>query len=125
MQYHIQPLVKRLGITQRVSWQTFRSTFTSLLTANNENVKVVQELLRHASSKITIDVYAQARMQDKRSAQLRIVKGLRKPDKNRGKAKKGAPWGFAGRAPPGRQEERMTMVVTEVVTAERKNYVTI
>jgi integrase len=53
MQYHIQPLVKRLGIAKRVSWQTFRSTFTSLLTANKENVKVVQELLRHASSKIT------------------------------------------------------------------------
>ena len=78
MQYHIQPLVKRLGITKRVSWQTFRSTFTTLLTANKENVKVVQELLRHASSKITMDVYAQAQMQDKRRAQLRIAKGLRK-----------------------------------------------
>ncbi len=80
MQYHIQPLVKRLGIAKRVSWKTFRSTFTSLLTANDENVKVVQELLRHASSKTTMDVYAQARMQDKRRAQLRIVKGLRKPE---------------------------------------------
>jgi integrase len=79
MQYHIQPLVKRLGIKKRVSWKTFRSTFTSLLTANGENVKVVQELLRQASSKITMDTYAQARMQDKRKAQLRIVKRLRKP----------------------------------------------
>ncbi len=81
MQYHIQPLVKRLGIKRRVSWHTFRHTFTSLLTANNENVKVVQELLRHASSKTTLDVYAQARMQDKRRAQQRIVKGLRTPEK--------------------------------------------
>jgi len=80
MQYHIQPLVKRLGIDKRVSWKTFRSTFTSLLTANKENVKVVQELLRHASSKITMDIYAQAEMKDKRRAQLRIVKGLRKPE---------------------------------------------
>ena len=83
MQYHIQPIVKRLGITKHVSWHTFRSTFTSLLTANNENVKVVQELLRHASSKITMDVYAQARMEDKRRAQLRIVKGLRKQPKEK------------------------------------------
>ena len=75
-----QPLVKRLGIDKRVSWKTFRSTFTSLLTANKENVKVVQELLRHASSKITMDIYAQAGMKDKRRAQLRIVKGLRKPE---------------------------------------------
>lgn len=79
MQYHIQPLVKRLGITKQVSWHTFRHTFTSLLTANKEDVKVVQELLRHASSKITMDVYAQAEMKEKRSAQLRIVKKLRAP----------------------------------------------
>ena len=70
-------LVKRLGIEKRASWQTFRSTFTTLLTANEENVKVVQELLRHASSKTTMDVYAQARTEDKRRAQLRLVKGLR------------------------------------------------
>ncbi len=92
MQYHIQPLVKRLGIDKRVSWKTFRSTFTSLLTANKENVKVVQELLRHSSSKITMDIYAQAEMKDKRRAQLRIVKGLRKPDtaKKRGARGEGA-----------------------------------
>jgi len=79
MQYHIQPLVKRLGINKRVSWHTFRRTFTSLLTAKGENVKVVQELLRQASSKITMDTYAQANMKDKRKAQLRIVKQLRSP----------------------------------------------
>lgn len=79
MQYHIQPLVKRLGIAKAVSWHTFRRSFTTLLTANNENVKVVQELLRHGSSKITMDIYAQARMEDKRRAQWRIVKGLRNP----------------------------------------------
>ncbi len=79
MQYHIQPLVKRLEINKRVSWHTFRRTFTSLLTANNENVKVVQELLRHGSSKITMDTYAQAQMEDKRRAQSRIAKRLHEP----------------------------------------------
>jgi integrase len=78
--HHIQPLVKRLGIDKRVSWHTFRHTFSSLLTAHGENVKVVQELLRHASSKIALDTYAQAQMKDKRRAQLRIAKGLRKPN---------------------------------------------
>ena len=80
MQYHIQPLVKRLGINKRVSWHTFRRTFTSLLTANNENVKVVQELLRHGSTKITLDIYAQAKMKDKRGAQQRITNRLHRPD---------------------------------------------
>ena len=81
MQYHIQPLVKRLGINKRVGWHTFRRTFTSLLTANNENIKVVQELLRQASVKITLDTYAQAQMQDKREAQLRIATTLHRPDR--------------------------------------------
>jgi stress-induced morphogen len=43
------------------------------LAANGENVKVVQELMRHASSRFTLDVYAQARKGAKRSAQHRIV----------------------------------------------------
>jgi hypothetical protein len=50
-----------------------------LLRKKHCTVKVVQELVRHASSKTTMDVYAQARMPDKRRAQLRLVKGLRKP----------------------------------------------
>lgn len=91
MQYHIQPLVKRLGIQKRVSWHTFRHTFTSLLTANNENVKVVQELLRHASSKTTLDVYAQAKMNDKRHAQQRIANRLHKPAQSEKTRKPSAP----------------------------------
>ncbi len=79
MQYHIQPLVERLGIRKRVSWHTFRHTFTTLLTANNENLKVVQELLRQASSKITLDTYSQAQMGDERRAQKRIATKLHRP----------------------------------------------
>jgi stress-induced morphogen len=40
---------------------------------NGENVKVVQELMRHASSRFTLDVYSQARKGAKRQAQQRIV----------------------------------------------------
>jgi hypothetical protein len=47
-----------------------------LLQNNNDNVKVVQELLRHGSSKVTLDVYAQVtpakrRLQGKLVAMLR------------------------------------------------------
>jgi len=58
--YHIQPAAKRLGITKRIDWHTFRRNYTTLLHANGEDVKVVQEPLRHGSSRITLDVYAQA-----------------------------------------------------------------
>ena len=56
MRYYIQPVVKRLGIKKRVTWHTFRRTYTTLLHANGEDVKVVQELLRHSSSRITMGI---------------------------------------------------------------------
>ncbi|MGC2161494.1 MAG: tyrosine-type recombinase/integrase [Silvibacterium sp.] len=77
MRYHIQPVVKRLGINKRVAWHTFRRTYTTLLHANGEDVKVVQELLRHSSSRITLDIYAQAQMPAKRAAQHKVVQMVR------------------------------------------------
>jgi integrase len=58
--YYGKPALKRAGVTKQVSYHTFRHTFGTLLNANGENPKVVQELLRHASLKVTTDVYMQA-----------------------------------------------------------------
>jgi len=69
--------IKRLGIDKRVSWHTFRRTYTTLLQANREDVKVVQELLRHSSVKVTMDIYAQAQMPAKRAAQHKVVEMIR------------------------------------------------
>jgi integrase len=77
MRYYIQPVVKKLGIQKRVTWHTFRRTYTTLLHANGEDVKVVQELLRHSSSRITMDIYAQAQMPAKRAAQQKVVEMVR------------------------------------------------
>ncbi|MDE1162408.1 MAG: site-specific integrase [Acidobacteriaceae bacterium] len=77
MRYHIQPVVKRLGINKRVSWHTFRRTYSTLLQSNREDVKVVQELLRHGSAKVTLDVYSQAQMPAKREAQRKVVAMVR------------------------------------------------
>ena len=52
---------------------TFRHTYSATLIADGENVKVVQELMRHASSHFTLEVYTQAKMKAKRQAQQRIV----------------------------------------------------
>jgi hypothetical protein len=43
---------------------------------NDENVKVTQELMRHAHSKTTLDFYAKAVTPSKRRAHERIVDGL-------------------------------------------------
>ena len=77
MRYHIQPTIQKLGIGKKISWHTFRHTFSTLLKANGEDVKVVQELLRHASAKITLDTYSQALSPQKRAAQSKVVSMIR------------------------------------------------
>lgn len=74
MKRHIRPVAKANGINKRIGWHTFRHTFGTLLKANGEDVKTVQELLRHANSRITLEVYTQATTSNKRAAQSRIVR---------------------------------------------------
>jgi len=72
MRMFIKPVAKRLGIGS-IGWHTFRHTYSSLLHANGEDPKVVQELLRHSSIKVTMDIYTQAVTSAKRKAQSRVV----------------------------------------------------
>ena len=60
-------------IHKNIGWHTFRHSFGTLLKANGEDVKTVQELLRHANSRITLDVYTQAVNSHKRAAQSKVV----------------------------------------------------
>ena len=69
----IRPTAVRAGLKKRIGWHTFRHTYSSTLIANGENVKVVQELMRHASSRFTLEVYTQAKARAKRDVQQRIV----------------------------------------------------
>lgn len=69
---HILPAAEKLGI-KGIGWHTFRRTYATFLKANGEDVKTVQELLRHANSLVTMNLYAQAITQNKRDAQSRIV----------------------------------------------------
>ena len=73
LQKIIRPAALRAGITIKIGWHTFRHTFSTMLIANGENVKVVQELMRHASSRCTLEVYCQARILAKRQAQQGVV----------------------------------------------------
>ena len=77
----LQPTARRVGIGKRIGWHTFRRTYSSLLAATGNDVKVVQELMRHAKISTTMEVYAQAGMENKRAAQRKAVDLLlgRKP----------------------------------------------
>jgi integrase len=73
MQKHIQPAVKEAGIHKNVGWHTFRHSYATLLKGNGEDVKTVQESLRHATFQVTMDVYTQAIPESLRSAQAKVV----------------------------------------------------
>jgi integrase len=77
MRDHIQPVARKLGIEKKLSWHTFRHTFSTILKANGEDVKVVQELLRHSTAKMTLDTYTQALSPDKRAAHSKVVSMIR------------------------------------------------
>jgi integrase len=62
---------------RKVGWHTFRHTYSSLLRASRADIKVLQELLRHASSRVTLDTDTQAIAPDKRKAQSNVIRLLR------------------------------------------------
>ena len=69
----LQPAAKKAGIGKRIGWHTFRHTYSSLLAATGNDVKVVQELMRHAKVSTTMEVYTHAGMDKKRIAQSKAV----------------------------------------------------
>jgi integrase len=76
MAKHILPAVRAAKIEKHVSWHVFRHSYASLLKGNGEDIKVVQESLRHANFQITADTYVQAIPQAVRSAHGRVVEQL-------------------------------------------------
>ena len=72
----IRPAAQRAGIRKVMGWHTFRHSYSTLLIANGENVKVVQELMRHANSRSTLEIYSQARIEHKRKAQRRLAEAI-------------------------------------------------
>jgi integrase len=77
MQKFIRPVAAKVGIVQPIGWHTFRHTYSTLLRATQADIKVMQELLRHASSRVTLDTYTQAVTLQKRKAQSKVVRLLR------------------------------------------------
>ena len=71
---HLKPALLKAGISVPVGWHTLRHSFGTLMKANGEDIKTIQELLRHATFKVTADTYTQAVTPVKRDAQARIAK---------------------------------------------------
>jgi integrase len=77
LQKVIRPAAKEAGITGKViGWHTFRHSLGTNLRFLGVDVKVAQELLRHANARITLDLYTQAVSSQKREASAKVVEML-------------------------------------------------
>jgi len=70
----IKPAAEAAQIGPEIGWHTFRHTYSSMLRQLGVDVKVQQELLRHADIRTTMNVYTQAVSEQKRSAQSSVVR---------------------------------------------------
>ena len=73
MQRHILPVARELRITKRIGWHTLRHTYSTLLRSTGAELKIMQELLRHSTIRVTLDTYTQAVTTEKRNAQEAVV----------------------------------------------------
>jgi integrase len=71
--HHHLPVARKLGITKRMGWHTFRHTYSTLLRSTGAELKIMQELLRHSTIRVTLDTYTQAVTAEKRTAQAAVV----------------------------------------------------
>ena len=69
----IRPAVLRAGIAKKIGWHTFRHSLATNLRSLGVDVKVAQELLRHANSRTTLDLYSRAVSADKRAPNARSM----------------------------------------------------
>ena len=72
---HIRPAAAKAGIKKHITWHVFRHSLGNILKNNREDLKTIQEILRHANPRITAETYLQGDIETKRTA-LSKVSGL-------------------------------------------------
>jgi integrase len=71
---HLKPGARTARLGGGVGWHTFRHTYSSMLRQLGVDLKVQQELLRHADVRTTMNVYTQAVSEQKRAAHSSVVR---------------------------------------------------
>ncbi len=72
-QKKLAPAAVKAGIG-RIGWHTFRHSYSTLLRSLKVDVKMQQELLRHADIRTTMNLYTRAVPDDMREANSRVVR---------------------------------------------------
>ena len=100
----IRPALERAGIRGKtVGWHTFRHSLGTNLRFLGIDIKVAQELLRHANAKITLDLYTQAISSQKREANAMVVEMMLPAGRNAEKPQHHS-------APSGKEKEEVEAV---------------
>ncbi len=73
---HIRPALQRMGVKKTIGWHSFRHGMSNLLRHCGVDVKVAQELLRHANPRITMEIYQQTITPERREAQAKAFDEL-------------------------------------------------
>jgi len=73
---YIKPAVTRAKVQGPVGWHTLRHSYSTLLRALGTDVKVQQELMRHANIQTTLNIYTEAISDQKREAATRVAAQL-------------------------------------------------
>jgi len=78
----IRPALVRAGVVGKtIGWHSFRHSLATNLRSLGVDVKLAQELLRHANSRVTLDVYTRAVSSQKREASGKVLEMMLLPKK--------------------------------------------
>ena len=70
----IRPALARIGVVgKQIGWHSFRHSLATNLRSLGVDIRVAQELMRHSSSRTTLDIYTRAVDKQKREASLKVV----------------------------------------------------
>ena len=70
----VRPALAKIGVTNKqIGWHSFRHSLATNLRSLGVDIKVVQELMRHASCRTTLYIYTRAVDQQKREANLKVM----------------------------------------------------
>jgi len=77
---HIRAALEKLGVKKRITWHSFRHGMSNMLRRMKVDVKVAQEMMRHANPRTMLEFYQQAVTEEKREAQEQVLRGFLGPD---------------------------------------------